>query len=290
MTESTAIQKTDPMTALEAAIVAGDLSKLTPTQRVQLYRKTCESLNLNPYTKPFDYIQLNGKLTLYATKTATDQLRNLHRISLRITGTDITPDSITFTVLATDPDGRTDEDCGTVSINSTKGDAYCNARMKALTKAKRRVTLSICGLGWMNDTEIETVSDAKPVPVDMETGEIVDPPKPSNGTTHQPSKPPASAHLPGRPEGRGPFYCADCGDIIRARLNVKTKTGLHSYQPLEIAQGTFDTYGVALCWDHSNKDAAERAKAKQAREVSEEPITLPPFADDDVDEPEPVEA
>jgi hypothetical protein len=34
--------------------------------------------------------------------------------------------------------------------------------MKGETKAKRRVTLSICGLGLLDETEIESISDGKP--------------------------------------------------------------------------------------------------------------------------------
>jgi len=45
--------------------------------------------------------------------------------------------------------------------------------MKAVTKAKRRLTLSLCGLGWLDETEIETIPDAKPVVV-QETGEIIE--------------------------------------------------------------------------------------------------------------------
>ena len=45
--------------------------------------------------------------------------------------------------------------------------------MKAETKAKRRVTLSICGMGWLDESEIESIPNAKPVPMDLKTGEIV---------------------------------------------------------------------------------------------------------------------
>jgi hypothetical protein len=47
--------------------------------------------------------------------------------------------------------------------------------MKAETKAKRRVTLSICGLGLLDETEVETVP--KPV-MDVSTGEELPPPAP----------------------------------------------------------------------------------------------------------------
>src|SRR5690606_14334225 len=45
-------------------------------------------------------------------------------------------------------------------------DELANALMKAETKAKRRATLSICGLGMMDESEIETVEGAQPVVID----------------------------------------------------------------------------------------------------------------------------
>jgi hypothetical protein len=54
-------------------------------------------------------------------------------------------------------DGREDEDYGVVTIGNLKGDAAANMIMKAITKAKRRVTLSISGLGMLDETEIETI-------------------------------------------------------------------------------------------------------------------------------------
>ena len=48
----------------ESVLLGGDLSKLTAAQRVSYYKSVCESLGVNYLTKPFDYIQLNGKLTL----------------------------------------------------------------------------------------------------------------------------------------------------------------------------------------------------------------------------------
>ena len=46
-----------------------------------------------------------------------------------------------------------------LSIGKLKGDVLCNAIMKAETKAKRRVTLSVCGLGFLDESEIETIPD-----------------------------------------------------------------------------------------------------------------------------------
>jgi hypothetical protein len=38
-----------------------------------------------------------------------------------------------------------------------KGEARANAELKAVTKAKRRATLSICGLGWLDETEVDDI-------------------------------------------------------------------------------------------------------------------------------------
>jgi hypothetical protein len=57
-----------------------------------------------------------------------------------------------------------------------KGDALANALMKAETKAKRRVTLSIAGLGWLDETELETIPQVRPVTAPaVESGENMHP-------------------------------------------------------------------------------------------------------------------
>jgi hypothetical protein len=167
-------QNTNQAALMESVLIAGDLAKLTPGQRTDYYMRTCESLGLNPLTRPFDYISLNGKLTLYARKDCTDQMRNVQKISLQITSRDKSEDVYIVTARATTIDGRSDESTGVVTITGLKGDALANALMKAETKAKRRVTLSICGLGFTDETEIETIPKADRVNVDMNTGEIID--------------------------------------------------------------------------------------------------------------------
>jgi len=167
------------MNIVERVVVAGDLSKLTPNERVAYYRAVCESLGLNPLTRPFDYITLNGRLVLYARKDATDQLRKLHKVSIEPPQIQYADDLILVTVVAKDAEGRTDSELGAVSLAGLKGVDKANAIMKAITKAKRRVTLSIVGLGWLDETEVETIPEAKPAAVNVETGEVVQLPKPT---------------------------------------------------------------------------------------------------------------
>lgn len=162
----------DAGAVLERVIVNGDLSKLTPSERVSYYRAVCESLNLNPLTKPFDYLTLNGRLTLYATKTATDQLRAIKGISVDRMDRAVEDDLCIWTAYGHDANGRADSEVGAVSIKGLQGEARANAIMKASTKAKRRLTLSLAGLGWLDEIEVASVPSAESVDVDAETGEI----------------------------------------------------------------------------------------------------------------------
>ena len=172
MTNEELVVKQDAQ-LMESVLLQGDLSKLNPSQRVSYYHKVCESLGLNPLTRPFDYITLNGKLTLYAKKDAADQLRNLHGVS--IDDVDIVETATQFIVKVKghNKDGRTDVEVGVVNKTDMQGN-LANAQMKAVTKGKRRLTLSLCGLGWLDETEVQTIPDARPVVIDSETGEILD--------------------------------------------------------------------------------------------------------------------
>lgn len=164
---------------MEMVLLEGDLRKLTPAQRNSYYQNLCQSVGLNPLTRPFAYIELSGKLTLYALKGATDQLRMIHGVSVEVTDRRHDEKSGTYivTAKATTPDGRTDEDVGAVAFSTEQMDRAAkkvvvvpltgieaaNAVMKAETKAKRRVTLAICGLSFLDESELDTVKGAKKV-------------------------------------------------------------------------------------------------------------------------------
>ena len=142
-------------------LIEGDLAKLSPRDRVLYYNAVCHSLGLNSLTKPFDLIRLNGRLVLYARKDATDQLRKIYQVSLDEPKTSLHDDTFVTTITARTPDGRVDTDMGAVSLKGLTGDALSNAMMKCLTKAKRRVTLSICGLGMLDASEVESIPEAR---------------------------------------------------------------------------------------------------------------------------------
>lgn len=138
-------------------VINGDLAKMTPTQKVEYYNRFCQSLGLNPLTQPFQLIAFQGKLRLYATKDCTEQLRKLHGVSVTEIKNERFDDVFVVTVQVKDREGRIDGATGAVTIGNLKGDNLANALMKAETKAKRRATLSICGLGILDETETETI-------------------------------------------------------------------------------------------------------------------------------------
>lgn len=176
--------------ALESVLIGGDLSQLSPKDRTAYYMKVCETLGINPLTKPFEYLKLNGKTLLYATRNCTDQLRSLRKVSTCISGREQVGDVYIVTAQASLPDGRRDESVGVVAMGNLKGEALANAIMKAETKAKRRVTLSICGLSMMDELELETVPAAQRL--DNEPA-----PQPVQATTaRRDSTPPASGEEP----------------------------------------------------------------------------------------------
>ncbi|MDQ7850989.1 MAG: hypothetical protein RB148_12025 [Armatimonadota bacterium] len=172
MTQQQIARRDDAAALLEQVVIHGDLAKLTPQERVDYYRRVCESLNLNPYTKPFEYLHLSGRLVLYATRTATDQLARQHHLTLSVVRTERLDDVYVVTARAQGPDGRAVENVGAVAFGHARGDALANLLMKAVTKAYRRATLSYCGLGWLDEMEVDAIPSARRVPVDLETGEI----------------------------------------------------------------------------------------------------------------------
>lgn len=149
---------------LLSVVAGGDCAALTPEQKVMYYRARCEAAGLDYRAQPFQFINLNGKLTLYATKAATDQLSAAHGIVCEILS-QITENGIrTVTVRAKSKDGRQTDEIGCVSVGNATGDQLCNIHMKTVTKAKRRAVLSICGLGMLDETELETIPSATAPP------------------------------------------------------------------------------------------------------------------------------
>lgn len=147
----------DAAAAVESLVLRGDLSALGPAHRAAYYLRLCEQLGLNPHAQPFAFLRLNGKEVLYATRGATDQLAAIHRLNREIIDgpkvIDLAGTKLVIAVCrATHPNGRFETATATVPLTDP-----VNVLMKAETKAKRRATLSILGLGLLDEMELETI-------------------------------------------------------------------------------------------------------------------------------------
>ena len=157
---TSAIQQSEAASLFTTLVLNSDLSKLSEPQRVEYYKIVCERAGLDPMAKPFDLITLQGKLTLYANKTTTAQLTSIHNLSVAIVSKEVVGSLYVVTARATKPNGASSEDIGAVTIGGLQGDAAANAMMKAITKAKRRAVLGLCGLGMLDETETDTLPAA----------------------------------------------------------------------------------------------------------------------------------
>lgn len=194
----------------------GDLSNLSAEEIARYEVAVCESVGLNPLTKPFDVITLPGskkkgaetsdRKVLYANRNAGDQLCGIHKITREIVGREVVDGVYIVTARASTPDGRYDESIGAVPLLKEGGrwvprddgqgsvfqpdgtftplppDQRANKMMHAETKAKRRAVLSLVGLSFLDESELDTMGDRLSPSVrmvDRETGEIVSPSAPT---------------------------------------------------------------------------------------------------------------
>ena len=139
----------------------------------------CESLGLNPLTRPLlYYTPRGGGEILYATRSATDQLAKIHGLSYTITSEKTIENCYVVWTRVFDKEGRSIESIGASPLikpwkmpngqvkqdaegnpiwSPMRGDEFCNAMMKAATKAYRRGVLAHTGLGLLDETEVETI-------------------------------------------------------------------------------------------------------------------------------------
>lgn len=147
-----------PDSTLSKLVLLGDLSGLKPEEKVQYYKAFCDRVGLDAATRPFQLIKLNGREVLYADRGGVAQLNKKHGISHRIENREFTHDCYIVTATASrveDGNVRQTTSIGVVSVRNKKDDELCNALMKAETKAKRRATLDLVGLGCLDETEVD---------------------------------------------------------------------------------------------------------------------------------------
>jgi hypothetical protein len=232
---------------LEKVLVGGDLAKLSSGERLAFYGKFCQVQGLDPVTAPFQYINLNGKLTLYAGRACAEQLRKRDAISIQLVSREMLSGNLyVVTARAVRSDGRYDEATGVVDVSGLNKEALANAMMKCETKAKRRVTLSVCGLGLPDESEVGSIRGAARVEVDMATGEIIE--------THAPELPENTSATNGsgddaekkKRNAARKEWCAKCGidgDMYKS-LRAKFEQNGKGVAELDVALAKASAAGV----------------------------------------------
>ena len=152
---------------IDSIVLRGDLSGLKEEQLTGYYNYRCQQVGLDPSAKPFDLLVLSGKKVLYANAGATQQLSNLHGLSTAITNRERVENVYLVSVRCTGKDGRSSENQGAVDISGLSGEKLANALMKATTKAIRRTVLAHCGLGMLDETELDTIPNNQYQKVDL---------------------------------------------------------------------------------------------------------------------------
>ena len=159
---TTDLARTDTLdpAALESLVLRGDISGLTAAQKVQHYLGMCRILGLDAATQPLAYLRLSGKEVLYVTRGATDRLAAMHSLNREIIDgpkvIDLAGTKLVIAVCrATLPGGRYETATATLPLSDP-----ATVLMKAETKAKRRATLAILGLGLLDETEVDAIPGA----------------------------------------------------------------------------------------------------------------------------------
>jgi len=143
-------------------------------------------------------------------------------------------DILCMTARVRDRSGREDIATGAVNTKGLAGEALANGYMKCETKAKRRATLSICGLAMLDETEIDSIPNARAVAVEEFHAPAAKPePKPMKAMTREERRKDVEELLSPIPVGADPVIgatavAADDERTILARSVIsiaETKSG-----------------------------------------------------------------
>jgi hypothetical protein len=174
---------------IASLVVSGDISQLSNVQLAWYYRHRCEALGLDPASKPFDVLTLQGKKILYLNRGGTDQLARIHRVNRRVVDGPKVIDlggskQVYVLIEATTPDGRSEQEIATVPLQDP-----ANVLMKCVSKGKRRATISITSAGALDEDELETIPAHLKAPAPPIELDVPAPPKQLSAAAPRPAAP-----------------------------------------------------------------------------------------------------
>ncbi len=224
------VDKSD-LEVLTNVISKGDISKLTPKEQAEFLHRMATSQGLDPFSQPYELIKgQDGKKKPYPTKSAAYGLKRKQKVSLKLIymgpychikqrpqddgydfGEQVSSDTFLVVLEARTPEGVVDYDIGVGYVGKNTGQALETLFLKTMTKAKRRLFLSSCGVGTPDapdgrEDEGGPIPEARVVSVAPERD--VPPPSPaspvpaSKGSTSTPSTIMSSIPKPVKPNGQ----------------------------------------------------------------------------------------
>lgn len=162
--------------AMEMAVGMGDFSRFTPADCLRYLNAVCLAVGLNPLTLPIRIMEIDARKVMYATAECAAQLRSRDNVTIKVLDEKVEHGCYVVRVIAKLPNGREQENVGVLSVlepaqlvewqagrkswvknpragQQFEGQAWANAVMKCHTKAARRATLAICGLGLPDEPD-----------------------------------------------------------------------------------------------------------------------------------------
>lgn len=268
-------------------VTRGDISGLSAEDMARFYVRLCTRLRLDPTTQPLARLRLNGKEILYATRGATDQLASVWGINRDLlehpSVVDTGAGKIIRAVCRATWRGRTDTATGAVPVPTGGGEALCNALLKAESKAKRRATLSILGLGLLDETEVESIPARERVEVPLPAVVTRGP------AASDEARPSAAPTAPAPPSPRQhPAFRAFVDALEKAESTDGVVASWRTHAQAVLAAGedvARECRRERLCaWQHHGgvgeddlRDAIERASAaRKAKKGTAKPNGEPP--------------
>src|ERR1022692_3380181 len=149
------------MTKTNTFVLTKDLEELSQDERRLHMENMCASLGLDPAKGLLKYAMMDKndgsgerRLVLYATKGATDALRDINGISVIEMVDKVIGGAVVFTAKGTNKAGRMDIAVGSAAIENKHGKQLENAFAIGQTRASRRLTLQFTGSGLLDESEV----------------------------------------------------------------------------------------------------------------------------------------
>ncbi len=149
----------------QKAAMSGNLRALTSDEQWQYYLAMCDHLGLDPVSRPFDWIDQEGKLSLYPNANCAAQLAQKGEISFPEYATEMIGEVFVYRVRATSNDERELWATGAVPVGRTALET-ARAIKKAETQARRRAVFALGGLALTEAEEMYEVGARSYVPDD----------------------------------------------------------------------------------------------------------------------------